>query len=209
MYPPDCPEWEYEDHPDRAAVLPRHCRELLLWLLDNQRKSENAACDTRPSHKQLFEELTPIGYEYYAGNYRGSKYRCLEWYAVTVRDDPRVGLPPGAVAAAMLRCGAQLSEACRMLDEVHALPDHRCGPEYKLVATVRVVCAFLEDFLRVHPYANGNGHAARFAAWAILWRYGYWPRRWPLDERPDYCELLTQYRDGYRDPLQQFVLRCV
>jgi len=96
-----------------------------------------------------------------------------------------------------------------MLDAAHELPDGLCDPPGKLLCTVTVCCRALEHFLRIHPYANGNGHAARFLVWAILWRYGYWTRRWPLDGSPPYHALLSRYRDGDVEPLEKFLLACV
>jgi Fic family protein len=39
-------------------------------------------------------------------------------------------------------------------------------------------------FVTIHPYANGNGHAARLVVWALLLRYGFQPTGWPVDPRP-------------------------
>jgi hypothetical protein len=82
----------------------------------------------------------------------------------------------------------------------------------KLLHTVQVACRFFELVCRVHPYANGNGHAARFCIWAILARYGYFPVRWPIDPPPPdppYTQLLLDYRAGNPLPLEQYLLGCL
>ena len=82
----------------------------------------------------------------------------------------------------------------------------------RLLATVAVACAVFELFLRIHPYLNGNGHAGRFVLWAILSRYGYWPGRFRIDPRPPdppYSELIVKYRNGVKEPLEQFVLHAL
>jgi Fic family protein len=77
---------------------------------------------------------------------------------------------------------------------------------------VVVACMVFELFLRIHPYANGNGHAARFCTWAILGAFGYWPERWPIEPRPPdppYTQLLVDYRNGNRVPLERYLLSCI
>ena len=59
------------------------------------------------------------------------------------------------------------------------------------------------EFLRIHPYANGNGHMGRFLVWCLAGYYKRWPQNWPFDDTPSepYADLLTQFRNGNRDPL--------
>jgi Fic family protein len=75
-----------------------------------------------------------------------------------------------------------------------------------------LACRVFEVFLRIHPYANGNGHAARFLIWCLLSRYGYWPKGWPIEPRPPdppYTHLISEYRNGNWEPLEEFVLKTV
>ena len=98
------------------------------------------------------------------------------------------------------------------LDLANTLPDGQLARHQKLIYTVTFACRVFEIVLRVHPYANGNGHAARFIVWAILGRYGFWPRSWPLDPRPPdppYSRLISEYRSGNHQPLEEFVIRAV
>src|SRR5437879_5952982 len=74
---------------------------------------------------------------------------------------------------------------------------------------VAFVCAVFSDFLKIHPYANGNGHAARFIAWALLGRYRLWPTTWPIHPRmpdPGYTQMLRDYRTGNKSALEQCLL---
>jgi hypothetical protein len=48
--------------------------------------------------------------------------------------------------------------------------------------------------------------------WAILGRYGYWPERFRLDPRPDhpsYTQAILDYRNGNKDPLENYLLSCI
>jgi hypothetical protein len=105
-----------------------------------------------------------------------------------------------------------ISAAVAALDAGHALPNAVVSAETKLLHTVQVGCRFFALLGHVHPYANGNGHAARFCLWAILARYGYFPVRWPIDPRPPdppYSQLVLSYVAGNPAPLEQHVLRCL
>lgn len=203
-----CPPWEYSDHPRRVAVLRLESERLLIHLRSGELDSLAAARDTRPIHRRLFEELVPLGHWQYAGHYRGEPVDCLWNYRVFVAGDPRVGYEPNQVLASMERIQALVEEGCRVLDKAHAEPNTL--PEHELrITTVAFACRVFELFLRVHPFANGNGHAARFCMWALLGRYGYWPIRWPIEPRPPdppYTDLIARHRDGDTEPLEQFVL---
>jgi hypothetical protein len=100
----------------------------------------------------------------------------------------------------------RLRQGLSKIDSLNARKD-------RLAAAVRLSCHCLELVGRIHPYANGNGHMARFASWAIVGRYGFWPNpnRWPVEPRPcePYVELIKQFRDGNRAPLEHFMLNML
>jgi Fic family protein len=81
----------------------------------------------------------------------------------------------------------------------------------KLHYVVALASRAFVEFLTVHPYANGNGHAARLIVWSILGRYGYWPDRWTVEPRPDppYLELIVLYRNGNALPLESHILQML
>jgi fido (protein-threonine AMPylation protein) len=209
MNPPDCPEFEYDEHPQRSSLL-KSVREILLDLRSGKLLIAVLVRDTRPSHRSMFNELTPPGCDYYAGNYRGSSFRCLRYYAVAIKDDPRVGEHPQLVAQSMMELERRIDSLLSALDTYCAVPgvqDHE-----KLLAAVSVVCDIFDIFLAIHPYANGNGHMARLIVCALLGRQGYWPHGWTIEPRPadpPYTGLLVQHRNGNRAPLQQWILGLV
>jgi fido (protein-threonine AMPylation protein) len=160
------------------------------------------AGDARIVHRRLFQHLTPLSCDYFAGHYRGEDFRCLRECPAVITSDPRVGAPFAMVNGLMADLIARMSVA---LDKIDRLTD----PSERLLGAVRLASYFLEYFLRVHPYANGNGHIARFGVWAILGRYGHWPEQWPVDPRPPdppYVELIVRYRNGEQAPLEVFLL---
>lgn len=162
-----------------------------------------AAGDSRSIHRRLFVRLTPERCEYYAGHFRGESFRCLRYHEVKVPNDPRVGSPamqvPGLMKQLVIRLQTGLAKIDSLTEKVDQLP-----------SVVRLACHFLELTLRIHPYVNGNGHMARFAVWALLGRYGFWPNpnRWPIEPRPaePYISLIIDFRNGNQAPLEHFML---
>lgn len=202
-HPPDCPIFDYENHPDWQALLPARVAQTLVGLADGAIDSRATVLDSRPLHHALFSRLTPPRHEYFAGHYRGERYRCLEYYAVTIPSDPRVGAPPAVVAYWLDQVSSIVRAGLDALDG-----DHTLSRQDRLRYLVPFACRVFELFLRVHPYANGNGHVARFMVWCILGRYGHWPQRWSVEPRPPdppYSEYIKRYRDGDTTPLELFV----
>jgi fido (protein-threonine AMPylation protein) len=212
MHPADCPAWEYNNHPRRGEVLARRQKEVLVDLGRHHFNTVEIAVNTRPVHRRLFFELTPPNHEYYAGHYRGESYRCLYEYQVMVHGDPRVGSDPAVVAAELKQIERVIRDGLAVLDANRNVPDAHVSKAQKLLHVVVLACRVFEVFLRIHPYANGNGHAARFLIWSLLSRYGYWPKGWPIEPRPPdppYTQLITEYRNGNWEPLEEFVLNTV
>jgi fido (protein-threonine AMPylation protein) len=211
MHPQDCPVFEYSQHPDRALILPR-ATQLIRDLRTRAVDSPALATDSRAVHENLFRGLTPPQCDYYAGHYRGENFRCLRFYRVHIPGDPRVGYNPEIVVLAMGAIATEIHSGLAALDLAHAVPNARLSPADKLRYTVTFASRLLVWVLGVHPYANGNGHAARFIVWAILGRYGYWPYRWPIEPRPPdppYSELIYDYRSGNPEPLEKYLLQNI
>ena len=212
MHPVDCPAWEYENFPRHKEILSKRIAKTLVLLRQGKLDSLALAADSRLFHGHLFTRLTPPGYAYYAGHFRGESFRCLRYYPVGVHNDPRVGYPPDFVLGFMVEMEQRIRAGVGALDVAHRLPSSHLPQKDKLKNAVIFACRVFELFLRIHPYANGNGHAARFIVWSILTRFGFWPNSWPIEPRPPdppYTQLIQDYRDGKREPLETFVLRSV
>jgi hypothetical protein len=206
MQPPDCPGWDYENHPQRASV-PVRVSEILIAISNGTMNTFVVASDTREVHGRIFHQLTPVGCEYYAGHYRGEAFRCLRFYSVRIPADPRVGAPPAGVAFLMRDLNTEIRAGIMALDTNILLTQKE-----RLQCIMALACHAFVAFLTIHPYANGNGHAGRLIIWSILGRYGYWPRRWPVDPRPPdppYSQLIVQHRNGNVVPLEQYVLQTL
>jgi fido (protein-threonine AMPylation protein) len=210
MQPLDCPEeFEYKDHPRKVEVLTRRQAELFTWIKEGRIKACEAVADTRPFHLHLFEELCPPDYGYFAGHYRGERFRCLKHYRVGIQNDPLVGVPPEAVSGRMAELAVAIRVGLAGLDEAFRLPKSQSSTSQRLVYLVAFACRIFVEFLTIHPYANGNGHLARFCLIAILARYGFILTGWSIDPSPapPYAELIARHRRNEPQFLERVVLQ--
>ena len=201
------PEWDYQHYPS-DAIREGRCAAILVDLAAAKISLEVEGTDTKPIHEQMFAGMTEPGEDYFAGHYRGENFPVLSDYRVCIGMDPRVGSLPHLVDSEMLGLAVNVIQVAQQLDADGAAQLH---PNERLVRAVGMACALLVDFLRIHPYANGNGHIGRFLVWLALARAGIWPKRWPMNDKipMPYPMLLSEYRDGNRVPLMQFVLSHV
>jgi hypothetical protein len=208
-----CPGWEYDTIPNHQQILAARTQPVLATLrTDTQAVLVRRAKRTRPLHAIYFLDLTPSGYGYYAGHYRGENFRCLREYRVTVGNDPRVGFPPRVVPARMQRFVDDIDFSVEVCDIVNSQNQTAFTEPQKLLRTVKVVVSLFVYMLTIHPYANGNSHMGRFVLMAILARYGIFLARWPLNPRPPdppYSDAIRAYRSGNEDALIRFVMQCI
>jgi fido (protein-threonine AMPylation protein) len=213
LHPQDCPAWEYATAANYQNLLRPPTVNTIARLRSGQIETAAAAMDTRSTHGYLFADLTPTDCPYYAGHYRGEDFRCLRYYTVGIPADHRVGVSPGHVEPRMTALGTAINSALAAIDTAAQVPSAVLPTAEKLKYAITFACRAFVEILTTHPYANGNGHAARFLVWAIVGRYGYWPNAdlWPIDPRPpnpSYSQLIAEYRNGNRELLETYVLSC-
>ena len=79
-----------------------------------------------------------------------------------------------------------------------------------LTHAIQFGCQIFQVFLRIHPYANGNGHMARYILWIVLARYGFKFQNFPVEPSPwppdPYVAAIKAHRDGHPEVLEKFVL---
>jgi fido (protein-threonine AMPylation protein) len=207
-----CPEWQYGRHTDCSRLLPASAATVLTAIQAGKYPVTKFAQDTRPIHLTLFTGLTPHGFDYYAGNYRGSHHICLKTYEVKIVGDSLVGTKAAKVKSEIERLGKLIVSSVDKIDKALGEQIRPMTPAQRTVAVVKLACSAFVSFLTVHPYADGNGHTARALLWLLLFRFGYVPSGWTIDPRPsipDYGALIAQHRRGVRDPLEQYVLQRI
>lgn len=207
--PPPPVGWDYDAVKNpirRAARLSKRCERLLIKMSGPGFPHLAYVYDSRPIHRRMFRWMTPICFQSFAGNYRGDeRYRCLKTYRVTIGNVTNVAQPENVLK----ELAAFTDSTKRLVQSIESAPNF--DPDDRLWAVIVAVCFVLAEFMRIHPYANGNGHMGRFMVWSFLLKFGYVPRDWPLEERPPepYIQCLDRWRAGEPVPLQLFLLQCI
>lgn len=167
------PDWD-EDSPK--------LRENLAHVLGMLRQS--ATERTSPSVEQarewqrrLMEGLEADDTKY-VGSFRGESG--LE--NVQVRIGPHYGVPADSVAGELRKFEAKLQYAVKLLD-VLIVGDQAVTAD-ELSAVIDLCAWSHSEWVRIHPFANGNGRTARLWANSIALRYGL-PPFVRLRPRPD------------------------
>jgi len=180
-----CPQtWEYRDHQDyNPARIAAIWKQWLIKLRELDVVARRSVCmDTRPFHKNLFENLAPAVAPYFAGHYRGGPQLCLQYYRVSV--DEMEGSSPHAVFRDMhvLSLAAEIA-ASRIAFRLSNPNDYPLQQVLRDMAFV--VAGIYVRFLTIHPYVNGNGHASRFIINVMFGSFDYWLLHpIPIHERP-------------------------
>jgi fido (protein-threonine AMPylation protein) len=124
-------------------------------------------------HRRLYRDVA-LPVPYYAGEQRDSDPDCPELEGYEVAVGTTRGTPSELVPAALSGFEASAQRAVPSLDE--AIPAGQQPADGRELHGVISLCAVLHgEWVRIHPFANGNGRTARlWANWAAL-RYGLPP----------------------------------
>lgn len=166
----------WEEPPDCGPLIEANVRRVLTEIArtSNQRKQPTIA-QAKRWHRDLYQGI-PRPFDYYAGEIRDSDQRFPELIDYEVRVGPNPGVRCELVPSALEQFQARAQAVTARLDAVIA-----AGAEPHTLTSVQLhgvltLCAILHgEWVRIHPFANGNGRTARlWANWAAL-RYGLPP----------------------------------
>lgn len=197
-------DWDYSDHPNRSRVS-RRCKRLERLVQKHPNRFDRYGFDTRPGHRFMFAGMAPPSCPDMVGAYRGSPVPHLANYKVGVPSDDKVGVPPGFVAFTM----REFEKRCALVTAEYLSTTAAQPRTIRLVRLVAALCGLLEEFFRIHPYANGNGHTGRLLMLVLMARQGFNPVRWHIDESPAYHDAIRAYRRGKEKDLQKFMLKAI
>ncbi len=132
-------------------------------------------------HRDMLDGVA-IPDDAYRGAFRGSAHPALETYEVTVGRLPTTRAAD--VPAEVDHLISELQDRVSVLDEL----DKQGNPDILTAVFVEAVletAAWLHgEWVRIHPFVNGNGRTARMWVLWLCGRYGL-PQLLPLRPRPD------------------------
>ena len=159
-----CPDnWDYETVPGYQHILaPRTKAAAVALAAADHRSLVRQAKNTRPTHASYFQGLTPPGFGYFAGHYRGEPLRCLRRYQVKIIGEPLVGFLAHIVVQSMRDFANDVDLAVNVCDLVNsrtALTDAE-----KFLRTIKMVASLFvfmlpNTSLRKRQRAHGAVYA--------------------------------------------------
>jgi hypothetical protein len=163
-----------DDPPAWQPRIVENCRALLARLAaDAARREPPSVAGAQDWHRAIYAGA-PLPVDYYAGEIRDDDARFPELVGYEVAVGPNAGVPAAEVPRALADFEGSARRACERLDAViaaGALP----ADDRELHAVLALCAALHGEWVRIHPFANGNGRTARvWANWAAL-RYGLPP----------------------------------
>ncbi len=124
-------------------------------------------------HRRIYENVA-LPVPYYAGEVRDSDKRYPELIGYEVRVGRIFGLDSSQVPDGLARFEASAGAAVRGLDARIPVGGKPTTPA-ELRSTLLLAATLHGEWVRIHPFANGNGRTARlWAIWAAV-RYGLPP----------------------------------
>jgi len=106
----------------------------------------------------------------------------------------------------------KIGEVFSDLDHSWSLNEIVFSKQDKLYKTIRLTAALFVYFLEIHPFANGNGHMARFLLISVMAKFNIYPSKFSIHPRPPdpaYTACIKAYRAGNRALLERFVLDLI
>lgn len=170
------PNWSDDDPADAQGVVVNVTRALADVSQLAAARSVLTDTDLKRWHSIIFDGCA-VPSPAYVGRFRGEAPPDLAGYEVgvgpTMPDGlpDRVGVWAAEVGAASGSFFSSLTAALAALDAVIA-PGARPGSVDELHEVVSVIAIAHGEWIRVHPFVNGNGRTARLLAAHISLRYG-------------------------------------
>jgi hypothetical protein len=163
-----------DDDPRDLAVIEQNLGRVLRRIVERALYRETPSVEMAQAwHRRIYRNV-PLPVPYYAGGIRGIDPDLPELvsYEVAVGGSP--GVPSRYVSGELLRLERFLGQAVGRLDP--RIPASERPTEPGEIHSVLTLCAISHgEWVRIHPFANGNGKTARlWANWCAL-RYGLPP----------------------------------
>ena len=155
------PDWD-ENSPQLVANLTA----VLESIRDSGQGREQFGAETaRRWHREMMAGLE-VPRKEWRGAFRGEE----DLAGLEVRVGMRPGVRSMEVAAALEKFDEVLHRLLSFLDE--GIPSGSDLSESQIEAVLEVCARVHAEWVRIHPFANGNGRTARLWANAIAMRYG-------------------------------------
>lgn len=166
----------WEDDPADAPKIAANAARVLSGIAgDADRRDPPTVALAQQWHRDLYDGIARP-FDYHAGEVRDSDPAFPDLIGYEVQVGSAFGTPAAQVPQALDRFEQAAQTAAGQLDAVIAVGADPAAMAPAALHGVLTFCAVLHGtWVRIHPFANGNGRTARlWANWAAL-RYGLPP----------------------------------
>ncbi len=163
-----------DDDPAALKVITENLRAILRQIvLQARHRKPPSVTMAKHWHRQIYQGVQ-LPVPYYRGEIRNSDPALPELYGYEVAIGTRPGVPSRDVPAQLENFEGFMVQAVERLDRGIRSGEKPDGPGE--IHSVLTLCAIAHgEWVRIHPFANGNGRTARlWANWCAL-RYGLPP----------------------------------
>lgn len=178
----------WEDDPADAPKIAANAAKVLGGIAADASKRERpTVAMAQRWHRELYDGIARP-FDYYAGEVRDSDANFPDLIGYEVQVGGVLGVPSAQVPQALQRFEQSAQTAAERLDGAIALGADLSSMMPANLHGVLTFCAVLHGtWVRIHPFANGNGRTARlWSNWAAL-RYGL----------PPFVTIKPRPRDSY------------
>jgi len=172
------PVWGEDSRADEAVIAANVVTVLTAILTKAAYRTAPTIDVAHTWHRLIHRGVRSVPAPHYLGEVRGSTHPDLLDYEVVLADGRGTviaeAVPASRVQDELAKFQTSLHNATASLDRAIA-PGDRSADTAQLLAVVELAASAHGDWVRIHPYANGNGRTARtWANWVAV-RYGLPP----------------------------------
>lgn len=192
------------DRPEDVVLIEKNLASVLLEISGEAWARRHPTVALAQSwHRRIYEGAT-LPVRYFAGEIRDDDPRYPELVGYEVAVGPARGVPAAQVPAELTLFESSMQTAVRKLDDLILIGSKPA--ERTELDSVLTLCALAHgEWVRIHPFANGNGRTARlWANWSAV-RYGLPPfvRLMPRPSGVGYVQAATRSMRGDHGPMVQ------
>lgn len=165
--------WNEDDPRDAALIVQNLTNVLHQAARQTHLRHPPSVSMAQEWHRQIYLGVK-LPVPYYAGEIRDSDPKFPELYGYEVRIGRQRGIDSALVPRQLANFETAMKRAVGVLDS--AIPARGRPADEEQLRSVLTLCAYAHgEWVRIHPFANGNGRTARlWADWCAL-RYGVPP----------------------------------
>jgi fido (protein-threonine AMPylation protein) len=207
-----CVWWDGQNPtPDQANGIIKGMDEVHAFIAARAKNYLINHGDLKTWHRKIFKDAVPV--DYYAGQYRSADIvrPCLAWDVQVISGvlGSSSGFPFAQVPKAMEDLSTTFQNGCSQLSTYLTSGP---SPRERNRRIVILLALSVGEFIRIHPFVNGNGRISRFLANYICHRYDLPQPFSTPNKRPE----LAAYEDahalsmsGNHDSLYVFFLHAL